>query len=164
MSDFLLLIIGILWLFKLLTKQSKIHFNQNNIILIAFITFTFISLLLNIATIPSSDALISFFYFVRFVAYLSLFFIVQDFKKYQTKIFNLTALTAFILVILGFLQLKFFPDFDVLRMQEKGWDPHIGRMLSTWFDPNFLGGFFVFVAPATSFVARITVNGYRTLS
>jgi O-antigen ligase len=29
-------------------------------------------------------------------------------------------------------------------MEEKGWDPHINRLLSTWFDPNFVGGFLAF--------------------
>jgi O-antigen ligase len=26
-------------------------------------------------------------------------------------------------------------------MAQYGWDPHQGRLLSTWYDPNFLGGF-----------------------
>ncbi|MEI7510638.1 MAG: O-antigen ligase family protein [Candidatus Peregrinibacteria bacterium] len=46
------------------------------------------------------------------------------------------------LVLLGFLQLVFFPNFTV--MQAQGWDPHINRLLSTWFDPNFFGGFLAF--------------------
>jgi hypothetical protein len=47
------------------------------------------------------------------------------------------------LAILGFLQLKFYPDFK--EMAELGWDPHKGRLLSTWFDPNYLGGLFSFL-------------------
>jgi len=38
--------------------------------------------------------------------------------------------------------LKFFPSFKDLRMNELGWDPHEGRLLSTWFDPNYVGIYF----------------------
>lgn len=150
-SDLILGIIGMIWLIKLLTKQSKINFNRINLLFLLFFAFTLISLLFNLYTLPSHDALISLFYYLRLFAYSSLFLIVQDFNWKKKKLnpllvfFYATIATAFCLVILGFLQLKFFPNFEVLRMQEKGWDPHIGRMLSTWFDPNFLGGFFVFV-------------------
>ncbi len=144
-SDLILGIIGIVWLVQLITRQKKVTLNKINLTLIAFLGFTFVSLLFNLYTLPSHDSLISLFYFIRFFAYLSLFWILQDFSKQQSAFFNITILTTLALVLLGFLQLKFFPNFEVLRMQEKGWDPHIGRMLSTWFDPNFLGGFFAFI-------------------
>jgi O-antigen ligase len=50
-----------------------------------------------------------------------------------------------IICILGFLQLKYFPSFLELGMYLGGWDPHIGRLLSTWFDPNFIGGYLAFM-------------------
>ena len=34
-------------------------------------------------------------------------------------------------------------------MHLEGWDPHIGRLLSTWFDPNFIGGFLGFILSIT---------------
>ncbi len=49
------------------------------------------------------------------------------------------------IALLCFLQLKYFPSFFELGMHYKGWDPHIGRLLSTWFDPNFVGGYISFV-------------------
>lgn len=157
-SDFILGCIGIFWLYQLITKQSKIRFNKINLALIIFIIFTLVSLLFNIYTLPSYDSLISLFYYLRLFAYLSLFFIVQDFPKQKSKVFNLTIGTTLAIALLGFLQLKFFPNFEVLRMQEEGWDPHIGRMLSTWFDPNFLGGFFVFVLSLLSGVIVVKFN------
>jgi O-antigen ligase len=54
-----------------------------------------------------------------------------------------------LLIILGFLQLKYFGDFFELGMQLQGWDPHIGRLLSTWFDPNFIGGYLAFMLSIT---------------
>jgi O-antigen ligase len=47
------------------------------------------------------------------------------------------------LAILGFIQLIYVPDFAF--MSRLGWDPHQGRLLTTFFDPNFAGGFFSFV-------------------
>jgi putative inorganic carbon (hco3(-)) transporter len=45
----------------------------------------------------------------------------------------------------GFIQIKIMPDFT--SMENLGWDPHRGRLLSTWFDPNFVGGFLAFMVP-----------------
>ena len=50
-----------------------------------------------------------------------------------------------LIVALGFLQLKFFPSFLDLGLYLDGWDPHIGRLLSTWFDPNFIAGYLAFM-------------------
>ncbi len=55
--------------------------------------------------------------------------------------------SALLVSILGFFQLKYFPSFFDLELYLEGWDPHIGRLLSTWFDPNFVGGFLAFMLP-----------------
>lgn len=145
-TDVILGIVLIVWLIKLITKQVQIKWNLINNLLLGFWMLMFISLLVNIYILPTHDLLISLFYYLRLVAYSSLFFVSQALSKKQIKsFFNLSVFISLALALLGFLQLKFFPDFEVLRMQEKGWDPHIGRLLSTWFDPNFLGGFFGFV-------------------
>jgi len=90
------------------------------------------------------------FYLFRYFFLLLFAFIVFDelshgknHKKKQ-KIFLYTIFTSGVLLaILGFIQLKIYPDFK--EMAKIGWDPHIGRLLSTWFDPNFLGGLFSFL-------------------
>jgi O-antigen ligase len=53
-------------------------------------------------------------------------------------------LIATALALLGFLQLVFYPN--LVDLAEEGWDPHMGRLVATWLDPNFLGGFFTFVS------------------
>jgi O-antigen ligase/polysaccharide polymerase Wzy-like membrane protein len=52
-------------------------------------------------------------------------------------------IAAAALIAAGFLQWVFVPDFNF--MQKYGWDPHIGRLLSTFFDPNYFGIFSVLV-------------------
>lgn len=158
-TDFILGLIILLWFVQLITKQVKIKWNFVNNTLILFWLLMLFSLFLNTYNLPNSDILMSFFYYLRLIAYSALFLIAQNIPKEKLSFFfNLIIFSALYLAILGFLQLKFFPDFEVLRMQEKGWDPHIGRLLSTWYDPNFLGGFFAFVL---SLLGGVLVNEYN---
>ncbi len=46
--------------------------------------------------------------------------------------------TYCILISIGYAQLVVFPS---LVGNMNGWDPHIHRMVATWFDPNFFGAF-----------------------
>ncbi|MCD5382758.1 O-antigen ligase family protein [Candidatus Gracilibacteria bacterium] len=98
----------------------------------------------------------SFLYFVRYLLFGTLIFLSFNFgknfgddekKSEENKNFLINGIfiSSFIIFILGTLQMKFFGNFEKLGMQNLGWDPHIGRMLSTWFDPNFLSGYFAFV-------------------
>lgn len=52
--------------------------------------------------------------------------------------------TVCIIILLGLIQWWWLPDLHFLRNQ--GWDPHQGRLVSTWLDPNFIGGFFIITA------------------
>ena len=103
-----------------------------------------LSLVVNLGREDTNEWLSGALYFVRWVEYLTLLWIGLDvFRTHQRagrylKIFMLIGVA---LAVLGFVQLKFFPDFSF--MVPKGWDPHVGRLLSTWFDPNFLGGLFL---------------------
>lgn len=58
-------------------------------------------------------------------------------------------LSMVLIALLGFLQLKYFPSFLELGLYLSGWDPHVGRLLSTWFDPNFIGGYLAFILSLT---------------
>lgn len=87
------------------------------------------------------------FYLFRYVFLMMFSIIVFDEVKNSLNkkidwIKNLIIISL-IIAILGFLQFIFYSDFQF--MAEKGWDPHIGRLLSTWFDPNFVGSYFSFI-------------------
>ncbi len=87
-----------------------------------------------------------FYLFRYFFLTLFSFIVFDELSQNQKKqqIFLITLFSAgVILAIFGFIQLKIYPDFK--EMSKIGWDPHIGRLLSTWFDPNFLGGLFSFL-------------------
>ncbi len=92
----------------------------------------------------SRELSVAVLYILRWVEYLMVFFIARTVVRSGSlrrwlKVFGLLVLA---LAALGFLQVIFFPDFSSFVPQ--GWDPHVGRLLSTWYDPNFLAGFFAF--------------------
>lgn len=115
-----------------------------------FVVICFGSLLYNAFWFSSLSSFIEgVFYAIRYASILVFSIIIYDtFKQqsfgqyHQYGIYFLGSI-ATILALLGLLQLWQYPDFA--KMAEQGWDPHIGRLLSTWFDPNFLGSFFSFV-------------------
>ena len=90
--------------------------------------------------------MISGLYLVRFVEYFLLAFLTFDLArdpKYKRGILIALILGAILLAFAGFFQLNIMPDFG--SFEELGWDPHRDRLLSTWFDPNFIGGLFAFM-------------------
>lgn len=89
-------------------------------------------------------------YLIRWLEYAALLFIVYDLGRAEIqrhRFFIAMIGSAVLVAILGFVQLQIFPDFT--SMVPQGWDPHIGRLLSTWFDPNFLGGWLAIFAGIT---------------
>lgn len=53
--------------------------------------------------------------------------------------------TIGLLVLIGLMQWWFVSDLTWLT--RFGWDPHQGRLVSTWLDPNFFGGFLLITLP-----------------
>jgi putative inorganic carbon (HCO3(-)) transporter len=111
-----------------------------------FFLIALLSLLYALTVLSISEVLVSAFYLFRLGAYIALYIIainLVDTEKIRRRIFYVIAFSAFVLAIAGFIQLQIFPD--LTGLEEMGWDPHINRLVSTWLDPNFLGGFFAFV-------------------
>lgn len=140
----------------LLKKVSKSKF------ILPIIIFTVIagfSLLQALTLFPTNEVLVSSFYLFRLLTYIALYIVVADIitteKKSQT-IFRLLLMSAILLAIAGFIQLQIFPD--LTQLEELGWDPHINRLVSTWLDPNFLGGLFAFIISVTLGVFLYTKN------
>ncbi len=144
-------------------------FFEGLVVLIIF----FLSLLYAGINLSYQEFFNSGFYLFRYT-FLFLFAIItyHEFSKRQINDENnldkkLTILQYVIyisigLALIGFLQLYFYPDFR--EMAEKGWDPHIGRLLSTWFDPNFLGSFFAFILTILAGIFGIYTKKYPIIS
>jgi len=97
-----------------------------------------LSLIIALFKLPFNQVLISSLYLVRWLAYACLLPIYQHYQ------FNLKPLLKYLclaLAVLGLLQYLFIPDTRFLA--SLNWDDHYYRLISTVFDPNFLGLIFV---------------------
>jgi hypothetical protein len=104
------------------------------------------SLFLFSTALSNTNFIVSAFYLVRWGSLFGLSWMVMNQTPLEQKrTWQLLVLFSSLLAIAGFVQLVFVPDFTAY--EELGWDPHQGRLLSTWFDPNFVGGYLAFFTP-----------------
>lgn len=108
-----------------------------------FVFITIISLIFTPITLSKEAFIVSFSYIVRVSIYLScgLIFLSPHFKNLRGKITPALLLSGVTLSIIGLVQFLIFPDLQILTFY--GWDPHYFRTVSTFFDPNFAGAYFV---------------------
>ncbi len=112
---------------------------------IAIITY-----LLGAWDLAFKEQILSASYLVRFFSAIiwgiaAADFAEKDLKFRETFFRNVFVITG-IVVFLGFGQFVFLPDISIFST-EGGWDPHSGRLLGTWMDPNFVAGFLAFMTP-----------------
>jgi O-antigen ligase len=86
------------------------------------------------------------FYLLRFIMYSGIFYVVFHLAKSKIlgfgELSDIFKFVSLLIAGLGFLQLIFFPDLEVLSVY--GYDPHKFRLFSTFLDPNFAGTFISF--------------------
>ena len=102
-----------------------------------FAIFSLLTLIINWFRYPFS--ITSFLYWLRLVSMLS-FFIFP--LKIDQKIDNFFQIILWSNIIFGFIQYFFWPDFTYFSTQN--WDPHLYRLLSTFFDPTFTALIYLF--------------------
>jgi O-antigen ligase len=113
---------------------------------LAFASISLIGLLLSLTFLEPDQVMTGAMYWVRTVSYgVFGLFAYQELKKTQSSfsVLQVVFIAASILVVLGFAQLVFFPD--LAWLVQDGWDPHRDRLVSSWIDPNFIGGFFALI-------------------
>ncbi|MDO8610150.1 MAG: hypothetical protein Q7R95_06360, partial [bacterium] len=132
----------LLWLLlKLFKKQRFTHVRVFILILLFFLIGLF-SLIISSLHLSVTEFLISFSYLLRWIIYAGVFFVVSDFdNRFKKKISNLLIAVGSLIVGLGYSQYFFYSNLQNLRYL--GWDEHMFRMFSVFFDPNFAGAFFV---------------------
>lgn len=150
-SDIILFILFWVWLLDSLLCGRPVRAGPIGKGILIFMGAALVSFLLNCLRFPFAEMLRAGAYLGRLFLYLSLYFVVYNgilaHKIHSRSSFILLwcmgGCAAF-LALLGFLQLFYFPSFLDLGLDLYGWDPHDFRLLSTWFDPNFLAGFLAF--------------------
>lgn len=114
-----------------------------------FILMGAASLFVNSTNLSDGEFAQAAFYGIRWISMFLLTIIVfNQPKSERAKILWMVFTLAALLGIAGFIQMKLLPNLTNTTYElDLGWDPHNGRLLSTWFDPNLLGGFLAFTLP-----------------
>jgi O-antigen ligase len=94
-----------------------------------------------------SDKIVSGAYIWRLISFCFFGMTAADlFREHPEKFFRNFFFLSGIVIFLGFIQFQFIPDISKFST-EGGLDPHTGRLLGTWLDPNYLAGFIGFLLP-----------------
>lgn len=82
-------------------------------------------------------------YLLRYLIYSSSlilgFYLIKSKVASVSRIIDVSLIVGLFLSGIGFLQLIFYPNLDALVAF--GYDPHQGRLVSSFLDPNFIGAF-----------------------
>jgi len=147
LSDLILAVNLIVWLVDKIRRQERLPSSPINRWILIFIGFAVISLIFSSQYLVSGELLRASWYLARWMLYASFFYLAldqirsrRDWNKVLTSVLVVGVLIAF----LGLLQYTLFPDFSQMAAKY-GWDPHMYRVLSVFFDPNYTGGFLAII-------------------
>ncbi|MDP3997223.1 MAG: O-antigen ligase family protein [bacterium] len=111
-----------------------------------FLLWSLWTLLINAPQLGVINTFIAAAYWVRLSVVLLLLpalLVLLDNPKNKLALKQAVNIVLISLTMLGFLQLLIVPNLGVLHQSWlTGWDPHAGRLVSTWLDPNFVGAAF----------------------
>lgn len=140
MLDIVVILFCLVGFFKLKFKFKKPP--QFLLAVFAFVVIATMSLILSPLHLSLVQTLTSFLYTIRFSVYFLLAWEIYSgvFPGLKKTVSKILIFSGVALALLGLLQLIFIPDLRFLT--KDGWDPHYFRTVSTFLDPNFLGGYF----------------------
>ena len=139
-------------------KQVNIHVKRLVVLIGVFLGWSLFTLVVHASDLMFREFAVAGLYWVRLATHLLLLpalLILTSDHVHRKKLKQWFVASVVLLLMLGFFQLIFIPrlaDIAVLGvpssiLQRAGWDPHIGRMVSTWLDPNFFGGLIIVSVP-----------------
>lgn len=144
--DIVLLVFSVIWLAKKIIIDRSFPRNRwvgSGFLLVGILFATW---LLGAGDLSTEGKLLSAAYLIRIVEFLIFGWAATDLfsreEKLLTKFFTISA----VVILLGFVQFVLVPDISHFST-EGGLDPHIGRLLGTWLDPNYFAGFLGFLLP-----------------
>ncbi len=128
----------LLFLINLYSHFKNKDLKINNKYFLYFLIFAWISLLINLFRYQI-NSLNPIFYLIRLTCLLSFFILPVNIENKFKKIFYISIIAN---IIFGFIQYFFWPDFTYF--DSLNWDPHLYRLVSTFFDPTFTGLIYLF--------------------
>lgn len=134
---------GLLFLYLLgyLTYKKRVHdMLQWRIWL--FPSVGLLSLILNSFHLQTNEFIASLLYLIRLIAYIGIIFaVLQLDQRLKKKIEQLVFLDGLAIVLIGYFQYFFYSD--IRHLIAIGWDEHMYRLFSAFYDPNFAGAILV---------------------
>lgn len=150
--------LGLIYLAKL--RQVKIPLAV--ISLLTSVALGLFSLLFTPLNLEIMEFLTALAYPLRLLAYILFALTVGNFVRADLfridAVYRVIVYTGIFLFVAGIFQLIVLPDLEALD-PALGWDPHKNRMASTFFDPNFLGMYFV-----VCLAASMSINSSRSVT
>lgn len=132
--------LAVLLVFAVLTKQIKVHG-----VLLApiriFLGIAIISLAVNATSFGMTELVVSSLYLLRWALYASLYLIVLQPVISSRQWLTWLYWSGVIVSLLGLVQYVYYPY--LRNLSYLGWDPHLYRVFSTFFDPNYLSLYLV---------------------
>lgn len=125
-------------LFNVFTKTKNHQLKIKNKFFVAFLFFAWILLLFTIFKYQI-NSIKPLFYLFRLSCLLSLIIFPLSINH---KLKNIFYISIFTNIIFGLIQYIFWPDFTYFDVNH--WDPHLYRLVSTFFDPTFTGLIYLF--------------------
>lgn len=132
--DVFILILAVFNIFIHFIKNKR--FVASNKYLLFFLIFAWLSLLINFIYF-NFPPLKPLFYLIRLSCLLSFFIFPLPNNFINKKIMYLFMISIFANIIFGIIQYFIWPDFTYFN--SLNWDPHLYRLVSTFFDPTFTG-------------------------
>jgi O-antigen ligase len=147
-----------------LLLSKKVDIPKYLIIYVLFCFLAGLSLFIQIPFLSSEQLFVASSYLFRLIIYVLAGFVVYSMLRYELITKNELMLSiifsGLVLAIFGFFQLIVLPDFEILN-PALGWDPHKRRLASTFFDPNFAGGY---LSICLALVLHLLLGSSRSLS
>lgn len=107
------------------------------------------SLLANLPRLEMIQFIEAVSYLLRFFFYILGANVIFNMLKVkiisQDRVVKVYIISAVLISIAGFIQLIIMPDFSLID-PALGWDPHKNRLVSTFFDPNYVGSYLVLIS------------------
>lgn len=163
LNDITVVILFIVWFISNLKKKKKTIKCLLLKPITLFITIALISLIVNMKSLNQFELTVSFFYLLRWILYSSIYFVISGFDFYfKQKIIHLMVFVGVIFVIGGYIQYFFYSNLG--NLYYSGWDNHMHRIFSSFFDPNFAGAFFVLylILISSIFIEKLKTKNQKT--
>jgi len=105
----------------------------------AFLTVALFSWLINLSRWGIKDSFLGSLYLLRWFAYSSIYFathwLARNSKGFKKKTVSLMIISGTVVAVLGLIQYFYYPNFRPMTIF--GWDPHLYRIVGTFYDPGF---------------------------